>query len=282
MVRGPWRVCLGAYHRMDGETILRFLQKIKPIKLRAVTANHSAFEFAPIAMTSEHLPEWFKSLPVYKSYAPFSMFGDKPADIQQHLPNMRGCVGFTDMMRQGVVLPMWNDVQLRVPEKKDIVGWVEQDSYKGVISADNKTKVEPHGYAQYNGAFPLDVWWHQKIASPWFFICEEEINFLWTDPLWLRPNTLEHYSLLPAVINYKWQHATNINMMLRKHEQEGAFYIPFNQPLAQVIPMSPRPLQLFVERISQEEEKKLVARLEPITFSRKYSVMKQVLKKKEK
>ena len=282
LVRGPWRVCLGVDNRIVGETTLNFLKLIKPIKVEALCAMDQIVEIAPVQKTMKFKPQWFKSLPQYKQRPPVNFFDENDTTAKhKHMPNMRGCIGLTGLMSKGFILPMWCDLQMRVPESKDVIGWAGEKAREGVFPADQRTQVEPHHYAQYNGAFPMDLWYHTKIISPWLFRCKEEIEFAWIDPLWFRPESMAYYSLLPATLNYKYQTTTNINIMMRKYDKESAFYIAFQQPMVQVIPLSERDVSLKVEAISDKEFSRIAQLSANFTFGKKYQTLKRILKGKK-
>lgn len=236
-----------------------FFFKKKPIVLHCVTNRAEVLEFAPIQRANKFLPKWWKDLPNTARQP------NKDHDI----PTMKYCTGFVDHYNTGVIIPLWCDLSLRI-------GAIGSGAYRYQYS-DKCSEIHQHSSIQYGDGFDTENYQHLKLVSPWMFYCEEEIKFLFVEPTWslIRFPTLR---LLPGLVNYKHQPATNINFMVWRLENDQEILLPFLEPLCHIAPMSDRPLKIV---LSGDEDlyKKVALNLYTSKFVNKYRA--NILAKKQ-
>jgi hypothetical protein len=227
-----------------------FFFKKKPIELVCVTKSTEVLQHAPIQKANKFIPDWWKQLP--QKFRPPNKIFD--------MSTMKHCTGFVDYYTNGVMIPMWCDLALRI-------GPIGTDLYEYQF-ADRISKLTPHNPKQYGNHFDKEHFQHLKIISPWVFSCKEDIKFLNTEPTWtfIRFPTLR---ALPGIVNYKHQGGTNINIMVYRTEQEQQFVVPFLEPMYHIIPMSDRPIKLILSDDKQECEK-IASKSYASTFVNKY------------
>ena len=184
-------------------------------------------EVAPIAKANKFFPEWWKKLP--KTYS-------APKSISLH-STMKSCSGLIDLYSKGIVIPMWSDVDINIGEigtKDYYYEFRDQESNMGI-----------HDPAQRGDYLPEKEYQHLKISSPWKFYCEENVDFIFMEPTWNLEN-LSCIKILPGVVNYKYQHNTDVNIMVTRKQEKFGLEIPFLHPIAHIIPIDNREIELKV------------------------------------
>lgn len=235
-----------------------FFFKKKPIVLHCVTDRQDLLKLAPIQNTVKFLPDWWKQLP-----------GALRDDAIHDWPTMKHCTGYVDLYKSGITIPMWSDLSLVVGEE-GTTGYQYQ-------FADKMTNLICHSPDQYGNYFDIAKYQHFKIGTPWFFVCEEDIKFLFVEPTWtfLKFPTLK---ILPGVIDFKYQTSGNINLFVRRTAQRQEILLPFLEPVAQIIPLSERPL-----KINMSDDPELLKRVATFrfqnTFLHRYKNAKKAFKK---
>lgn len=204
-----------------------FFFKKKPIHLYCATNRPEVFEYAPVQRASKFFPDWWKKLPS-SMVDPQGFFSTA---------TMKSCPGFADLYGHGIMTPMWCDLALQIGKEKS-------EFYRYQFS-DMESSIQSHHPAQYGEAFSPLQYQHLKIMSPWAFYCEEQISFMTIEPIW---DTLKFPSLrvLPGIVDYKYQSATHINLLIRRSDADQEILIPYLTPIYHVIPLSDRPLKLHV------------------------------------
>jgi hypothetical protein len=132
---------------------------------------------------------------------------------------------------------MWSDLDIVVESK-------QEGGYRFQY-ADRRSHAIEHPSEQYNNVYPPNNFQHLKLVPPWMFLCNENIQFAFLEHTW----NLLHFNsfrVLPGVINFKYQTAGNVNIMIPKTDSEQFIHIPFKEPLAQIIPLSDRPIKLVL------------------------------------
>ena len=212
-----------------------FFFKKKSLTIDCFTAVEGAFKFAKPKHSAEFVPEWWKELPT--SYTARNGFWP--------MPTMRRCSGIIDLYKRGIMLSAWCDAMFNIGAKGT-------DEYQWQFS-DPKHNASIHENEQIGTHFNSKEFAHVKLTSPWAFNCNESVNWLWQDPTW---NTLPNYDykILPGIVEFKWQHTTNVNMIFRRKEEKYTHNIRYKTPLAQLIPLvHDRKIKLKYHHVSDKE-----------------------------
>lgn len=233
----------------------------KPIVLDFYTQRADVFNYAPIDKASVFLPNWWKQIPKN-----FSL-----PDKIHSLPTMKTCSGFTDLYKKGVIVPMWCDFAIEV-------GGIGSDGYTYQYS-DRMSKLEVHGQHQRGSAFPVTKYQHTKLEIPWCVECKDDIDFIFTPATW-NFETPEEIVVPTGILNFKYQFGLNINIFWPRQNEIKIHNIAFGQPLAQIIPLSDRPLVIKHHLISNEEYVQKNSISAVTSFSNKYKKNKRILKEK--
>jgi hypothetical protein len=201
---------------------------IKPSTLHidCLTSSKKVYDFAPIQYSSKFFPEWWKKLP--KEHL-------DPNNMPQ--PTMKTCTGLLSIYKNSIIIPCWEDIIINTTETEIRLG-----------SASNSVKSEQHAYRQRYGY--LKNFHHTKIISPWLFKCKHDINFSWQKPMYNFENPID-FILMDGVVSYKYQNATNINLLFRKTPK--TVKLDFLQPLVLITPHTEKRL-IFKNHLVPEQQ----------------------------
>jgi len=226
--------------------IFKFPQK--KIVLDCFTSELSTMKTAPIDFAAKSMPQWWKNLPKNTIHEN----GFVP------VPNMKHCVGMTDYFKFSVAIPLWSEIAVRVNKDKSFQ-W-QFSNRRGECGEHNLSK-QATGFFNQHG--------HMKLISPWAFKSEKNINWVWTQPTYSFPQNSEIVSL-PAIVNYYYQHATNINYLFPL-DRERTFFLEHGTPIALLTPMTDKKIKIVRHLVSKEEWLRINDTSTHITFLHKYS-----------
>jgi|TARA_R110002074_G_scaffold368891_1_gene543464 hypothetical protein len=174
---------------------------------------------------AKFIPQWWKDQvphlpPRAKGYEPSSTIKKCPAFVQYFI--------------RGIVIPIWNDVSLHIMDDPKNPCEYHQDTQNG-------KKLEmffdgSHKADQFSG-FAKDDGFNCKLSSPWKFVCDDNISFTMTQPLWSQRETMSELQLLPAVISFYRQFATEYNYFATSERGKRIITLKENTPLAILHPM---------------------------------------------
>jgi hypothetical protein len=212
--------------------MITFLFKQKPLHLDCFTVNTLAYNFAPIDHASKFIPDWWKQLP--KDYPASSGVG--------LFPTMKSCAGIIDLYKNGIIIPLWSDLSILID--KGQCKWQ---------FADETSTIEPHGTKQMSTFIQNTDTFHIKLISPWRFTCKEDIPWHFSQPVW-NDYASKDYCTPTGILDFKNQHAANINMLIRLPESpKKEINLAYRHPLAHMIPLSERPIKIHTHLVSLEE-----------------------------
>lgn len=221
--------------------LFKFLKK--PIVLDCFTASEQVASVAPIKHAYKTYPDWWNNL-----YA-------GPQDVNHLHGNMRNCMGMTDYFKKSIHIPMWSDLHIEVQEDK-------RYSWK---FADGWSQTEVHPKEQYGDFLNPQKSAHMKITSPWLFDCKDNIDWVWSQPIYNYPET-HGIVLLPGIVNYKKINATNVNFIIDV-EKPKSIFIPVTQPIISLTPMSDRKIVINRHVISAEEFSNMYLKYSSVSFN---------------
>jgi hypothetical protein len=195
---------------------------IKPsvVYLDCFTYLPYVYDYARIELATKYFPEWLIKTPKYN---------------QDNVPTIKNCAGVKDYYKKGIVIPSWFEMELNLSKQTSVEG------FDYVWSASNKdidTNFSHSGDEFYG--FCLDDGMNIKLTSPWLFKTNKNIDFTWTQPVWNTRNMIEKLTVLPAVINFYYQHITHINFFTTSPKDIAtlAIHIPAKTPLVMLHPMT--------------------------------------------
>lgn len=202
-----------------------FFHKKKTIHVQCYTTHRPIMMNTPIVKSSKLIPEWWKNLPITDF---------KKAEIGklEKQTNMRTCMGFLDLYQKGFIIPSWADLAAEISN--------DQYIFQNSVGADPTS----HNPEQYGNAF--DHYHHIKLASPWLIYEKTGIQFVMVPATWSHT---DHIMLpLPGILDFKYQHGSNVNIFLPKPQGKYRIDIPIGMPLVQCIPLADN-IKLKIENI---------------------------------
>jgi len=219
----------------------------KKIVLDCFTSNELILQTAPIVPAIKLIPDWWKELPKFYTF-------QSSLNIS---PTMKYCISMVDYYKKSVAIPMWSDL---------IIETQENGSFNWQFS-DRKTSAGPHHEQQRTNFLSNHA--HLKIHSPWFFKTKEDVKWVWSQPMYSLEEDSAGIKVLPGVIDFYNQMATNINLLIPCDKKQTYFYKQ-GRPLVQLTPMSDRKFEIVRHLISQDEFDNFIGAHSAITFLNKY------------
>jgi len=200
-----------------------FIMKPSVIHLDCITNRLNVNEYFKIEHSSNFFPEWWKKLPL-------EINNKNIAAIQ---PTMKGCIGFNSFFNQGITIPLWSDFS-----------FIKSNGGPTFYEfSDKKTEFDQHQFHQMEGYLNEKEYEHLKIISPWVFSTKQEIKWCWIQNTWAL-NELKEFTIPPAVVDYKYNNYTHINMFIHKNTNKSKFLISAGTPLINLIPMSDKKVKI--------------------------------------
>jgi hypothetical protein len=195
-----------------------------------------AYEYAKPDFAYKFFPEWFVKLPK-KIKLPESK--DEKSD------SIKSCLAFKKYYTSNnIIIPSPYNAVIKISS-------IEQSLYEWTIKALDSEKAVEHNRIQFEG-FLQDDHQHLKFPNPWKFKTNKFINFMWTDPVWNRSNVLD-YSILPGVVDYKYQVDAAINLIFKYTEKPHSINFNLGEPLVMLTPLSDCNIKIKHHLLSKNE-----------------------------
>jgi hypothetical protein len=230
-----------------------FLFPKKSIVLDCFTFDELILQTAPITSAIKHTPDWWRKLPS----------SVKHTDGFTFTSTMKNCVGMTDYYKDSVAIPLWSSLQLEV----------KGTQYRWQFS-DGRTNANIHPKSQSAGLLPNHG--NMKIISVWHLKTQEDVNWVWSQPLYSFEEPISDLKIMPGIFNFKFQKSTNINIMIPLN-QEKIYTINQGQVLVHLTPMTDKKIKIKRHLISKQEFDSMSQ--QQITFVNSY---RNIIKQKQK
>jgi hypothetical protein len=240
-----------------------FFFKKQEIVLDCFTHIPYVYDHAKVNYGSKFIPEWWKETPP-------TVIGDG-----KETGTIKNCIGFIDFYKKGIIIPSWFEIDLTIWEKNH----PENHWYSIQSSNEHVSTTYSHAPYQFEG-FANQTGKNIKLASPWAFKTKEDIFFSWTQPTWNMRPFLNDLFLLPAVVNYKYQHTTNINYMVDNYEYARTVTIPALTPLVILHPLTEKKVIIKNHLISEKEHNRMFG-IEKLALIRNTKDMNQGYNKRK-
>jgi hypothetical protein len=218
-----------------------FFHRRKKIVVDCFTDDIFAFEYAPIVRGSKAFPDWWTKLPI-----------SNPTDTNFSIENknMRKCYGFLELFKRSIIIPAWTDLRFKVTPNNGYT-WLKSSGPEPV----------EHNKSQYEGGF--SNYYHSKLTNPWYFKEKTGVHFLFTASTW----NLENYDFIipPGILEFKYNHATNVNILIPKKKEDYSFFLSTGKPLVHLIPIENSKIDLRIHLVTPDEMKKTVSHPSSLT-----------------
>lgn len=240
--------------------MINFIFKKKKIVVECFTDNPNALEYFPVKHASAFLPDWWKNLP--KTYEVEESNG-----IRFRRPTMKSCDGFTNLYKRGFMIPLWSDLVIETSSTN--FKWTYADGQSDLSFHDvDQMSTEFISYAQF------------KISSPWRIRESTGVKFVFMQPTYNYTKEFFDLHIIPGVVDFKYQHATNINVFAQKGRRFEMFA---GKPLAHLIPLTDEDIEIECKAIQIDnfDEVKLLNNNYP-WFIGSYKKTKKIVDEQEK
>jgi len=215
----------------------------RKITVDCFTKNSAVKQYASIQSYKNFYPEYWKSLPKSNTIKTNNGINIEYSD------SLKTCSAFIDLYKSAFTIPLWADLKLKVDKNKQYFWhW----SHEGV--GDNEDSIAQPNENQYGEAFnnytPL------KIRSPWLIREKKGVKFYWTEPTWNYVNKFsDTLKILPGVVSYNTSFTTHINILVKTGI--GEIMIPYNTPMALIIPLSEENIEFKNHLVDEKEWNKI-------------------------
>jgi hypothetical protein len=210
--------------------MMHFFRKSE-IHLDAFTNRRDVIEYAPIVNAMEVIPAWWKNLP--KNITHENDFFPSAT--------MKTCVGMYDYYNKSVAVPLWSDLHISTVNS----GYNWQ-------FADSLTRADVHNPKEYAGFLTTEKYGHLKIHSPWVLSTKEDLNWVYTQPIYNRTTFIDYF-MAQGLLNFKFQPSANLQMFINL-EKSKKFTVPFGTPFL-LTPMSDKKVVVHRHLITDEQYK---------------------------
>lgn len=245
-----------------------FFRKPKLV-VDAFTKVPQVHEHFPVETANHFIPDWWKRVP--KEY--ISQNTGQNAPPNRKLNTIRRCSGIVDYYNSNsIVIPLWMSCIFEYGENpftsKAIFS--TPDPVFGLKYQDYKMRGEEY----------LKNWHQFKFSSPWRFKEKTGVNFHFTQCFY----NFEHPDeviIPPAIINYKYQHSSEVNIFVKKPPGKEIYRIEFDagNPLVHLTPITEKKLELRTHLVSDSEYEALHSK--QMFFNNSYNRMKKIQEKRE-
>ena len=207
-----------------------FFVKKNEVVVDCFTYYQAGFEFTPIDYGSKFIPEWWK----------------KTESSSGGVSTIKSCVGLIDYYKNCLVIPSWFEMDLRVYKEGDEKWWDYEASNQFVDTESSHTRESFKGFSLENGN-------NVKLTSPWVIQTKDDVKWVWNQPTWNLREHLSTFTILPAVVEFKYQQGTNINLFVINEDNLKNTIIKPNTPLVCLHPMTDKNIVIKNHLISYEE-----------------------------
>lgn len=237
-----------------------FLFKKKKIVVDCFTCVPEVYNLFPIKKAIKYTPEWWKRLP------------SEDTDVDgTTMRTMKKCAGFIDLYKSGFIMEMWSEMSMDISETENGPIWKSlYPSYAFDVP------VEHHPL---QSGYTFSDKLHMKLTSPWLFSEKTGVNFAFIEPSWNIPDFWHYTKIVPAVVNYKYQHGTHVNMFFSRGDYK--FIFAPGMPLVHFVPLTDKDVEVKNHLVSYDEFNKIRNKSLRLFFKGHYENYLKLLKKKE-
>jgi len=232
-----------------------FIFKKPKLVLDCFTDRPDVFNFSKIDYAHKFYPEWWKQSPKFYTHDFYKM------------STLKRCRGVIDTYNYGAMIPLWCDLAFNIKDK----------NYRWQFS-DFLTESVAHKSGQWDMYANPNDYGHLKISTPWYINCKSDTKFYWATPFWNHAID-SPYHILPGVLDFKYNHAVNINMMLNL-QKDFTCTLKAYTPMAHIIPISDKELVIKHHLINEKEFSNLMNNA-TASFTNSYQIHKNNIDSQE-
>jgi len=217
--------------------VITFLfSKRKTVVLDCFTPFEIYARDNPVAKSSAFIPNWWRRVP--QSVEVKSQTG-----VSIQMPTMRGCTGFMDLHRYGVMIPLWSDMNIRIADGK--FAW-HSAAHFDVVS-----HVATHPGWHYGNEFADLV--HLKLVPPWRLKEKNGIRFSVAGYPWGAVRKTPNFHFLSGISDFRSQTTIQANIFATKNSEPYQYDLMAGDPLLHLIPLTDHQVLPRIHVVSEAE-----------------------------
>lgn len=126
------------------------------------------------------------------------------------------------------------------------------DKGRGFTRPEWNVTIAEHGKSQFGDAYNNRI--SLKLLSPWYFVCNEPIKFVFTESHYSTSFFRDHNVLIPpGIIDYKYQHSTNVHLSFPIQEEPYVVRLRHGTPLVSMFPITERKINFTTKQVTVQE-----------------------------
>lgn len=199
---------------------MNFLRR-NHIVLNCYTHDYNAFTNAKVDYAIKYVPEWWRVTP----------------KVVDNYPTIKNCPGFIEYYKKGIVIPSWSEVEMTINEKgaPRVIEWRSASAQFSTNGSHLPCQFQ--GFAQEDGH-------NVKFESVWIIQSDQDASFLTSQAVWSNREWVQSLTMMPGVLNFKYQYNTNMNYLVTVGAEKKKFTLPALTPLMLLHPMSDKKVVL--------------------------------------
>lgn len=218
--------------------------KNKNINLTFYTCENSIFINEKPTFKPDH-PEWTRLLK-----STFKQF-DPGTNSSFDIATVKNCPGINNFLGEGIKFKVWTDLKVRVHPS----GAVENLPTPIPFNAIPPTV--QHFEKQYEYLYQ-DNKTACKLNNPWIAKCNKDVKFLFMESHYstnfFRENNIH---IAPGIIDFKYQSALNVHLIMEKRKDPYEILIPYGTPLITLYPMTDKKINVDYKLVPISDYKNL-------------------------
>jgi hypothetical protein len=234
--------------------------RFKPLVINCYTTRQNVFDALPIKPAINSLPKWWRQIPNAVEVS------DTQLSLSYPVSTLKNCIGINNLFSKGFIIPMWSDCVLRIGSEKTL-----DFSYR---FADEQSVIGFHPPFMFGKSPLIKNAQHLKFHSPWYIVCDEEVQFLYLEPTWAH-ETQKPFQVLPAVLDYKHQHGSDVNVVATRVSEDYQISIDAGTPLVHIIPLTERKVVVKNHCVLEKDIERIMAKQRPLKFLHNYRFFKK-------
>lgn len=217
------------------------LFKKKPLKLECYTYLDYASRHFPLEIAKKAIPETFSSMPAQiKAPANYTSCPYTKLIHGRKMNTIKSCDGILDLWGKSYVLSSPFDVAINI----------KNDKVEYATPNDTLFKIGQHPQEQFAPMFPGYA--NVKIIIPWKFVASDKFTCMFSPAIYHMDNDVrENIILPPGLVDYKYVHSTNINMLVKLQKDQKVIHIKAGTPLIYITPLTTEPVELVIKTVDQ-------------------------------
>lgn len=241
-----------------------FWFKRKEIIVDCFIDNSTIEQNFPIEPAHKFFPEGWKTIPktmpikVHEKQYPES-------NLSVDMATIKKCVGLINLFSNGFIIPAWCDLGVEMDAKGNHLWHAPM----------NMHVMQHPSFQLWDGLYK--DYGHVKLGSPWVIHEKTGVNFTWNQCDWNNTDDLHKYRIVSGVLDFKYQHQSNVNMFLRK---SSLIDFKAGDPLVHLIPISESNVKIKTHVVDTNELMKL--NTNQVQYVNQYRTTKSKIDAKER